>query len=530
MPDTPPAGEHSREQQSEARMTGPGVSASGADSRHFYHLSEEAPAPREPTHGAHGGNCPQEGTAANAVANRGELPCSPFTHAYPLTQLNSNQQLATTVPESQAGNPRRNQPGPADGLSVTPAEVTWGMRATLPDSLTTVSHPVDKTSLGCYNTVGQSEYQGQGVLPTSAHPTTGSTLELTAVAARYPASDNLTQEEADNKPAITHCVNGGEEDARATAGPSNGCNRDHWNHVQVEPSGTVGETTHHGINTDVGAAVLPTKESPCRASVTETIVSRPAGVTSNLPGEEDPSDCWGHDPQSDGEGERGLRKASCPQSGLNMGSVSRASSDSHRCDQNVDDSIIIATHSVEKAQLRGWSDDQYPTGLSTTRGSPSTQETMGGGAGASNPIPSEQDLQPEKLPQTETPSVHVRLLQSVKLLPGQCKSVLVETSDYRQGPLLIENDPSIESELGITVDDAVFTTRDATTKLVVTNLSGLTVKVGKGAKLGRATAVTIVDSSDTPEEVLVGLEREGKESRGPSEEVSQEWRHLPVVQ
>ena len=68
---------------------------------------------------------------------------------------------------------------------------------------------------------------------------------------------------------------------------------------------------------------------------------------------------------------------------------------------------------------------------------------MGGGAGASNPIPSEQDLQPEKLPQTETPSVHVRLLQSVKLLPGQCKSVLVETSDYRQGPLLIENDPSI---------------------------------------------------------------------------------------
>ena len=80
------------------------------------------------------------------------------------------------------------------------------------------------------------------------------------------------------------------------------------------------------------------------------------------------------------------------------------------------------------------------------------------------------------------------------------------------------------------MDDAVFTTRDATTKLVVTNLSGLTVKVGKGAKLGRATAVTIVYSSDTPEEVLVGLEREGKESRGPSEEVSQEWRHLPVVQ
>ena len=118
----------------------------------------------------------------------------------------------------------------------------------------------------------------------------------------------------------------------------------------------------------------------------------------------------------------------------------------------------------------------------------------------------------------------------MKLLPGQCKSVLVETSDYRQGPLLIENDPSIESDLGITVDDAVFTTRDAATKLVVTNLSGLTVKVGKGAKLGRATAVTIVDSSDTPEEVLVGLEREGKESRGPSEEVSQEWRHLPVVQ
>ena len=136
------------------------------------------------------------------------------------------------------------------------------------------------------------------MLPTSAHPTTGSTLELTA---RYRASDNLTKEEADNKPAITHCVNGGEEDARATAGPNDGCNRDHWNHVQVEPSGTIGETTHHGINTDVGAAVLPTKASPCRASVTETIVS---GVTSKLPGEEDPSDCWGHHPQSDGEGER----------------------------------------------------------------------------------------------------------------------------------------------------------------------------------------------------------------------------------
>ena len=155
-----------------------------------------------------------------------------------------------TVPESQAGNPRRNQPGPADGLSVTPAEVTWGMRATLPDSLTKVSHSVDKTSPRCYNTVGQSEDQGQGVLPTSAHPTTGSTLELTA---RYRASDNLTKEEADNKPAITHCVNGGEEDARATAGPNDGCNRDH---VQVEPSGTIGETTHHGINTDVGAAVF----------------------------------------------------------------------------------------------------------------------------------------------------------------------------------------------------------------------------------------------------------------------------------
>ena len=117
------------------------------------------------------------------------------------------------------------------------------------------------------------------------------------------------------------------------------------------------------------------------------------------------------------------------------------------------------------------------------------------------------------LPPTGTKTVNVCLLQSVKLLPGQSKTVSVGTSHVHQGPLLIEHNKFIKSELGLILEDAVFKPRDTACQLVVSNFSGITVKVKKGTSLRRAAEVTVVNEPSTPERVLEELEvAEGSQS------------------
>ena len=127
------------------------------------------------------------------------------------------------------------------------------------------------------------------------------------------------------------------------------------------------------------------------------------------------------------------------------------------------------------------------------------------------------------LPPTETQTVNVCLLQSVKLLPGQSKTVSVGTSHVHQGLLLIEHNKSIESELGLILEDAVFNPRDTAAQLVVSNFSGITVEVEKGTSLGITAEVTVVNESSTPERVLEELEvTEGSQSSiNPLEECCQ---------
>ena len=78
---------------------------------------------------------------------------------------------------------------------------------------------------------------------------------------------------------------------------------------------------------------------------------------------------------------------------------------------------------------------------------------------------------------TITPSVHVRLLQSVCLPPGQSIFARVEIPGHIQAPnpILLEGNESIGGVVGLQIDDSlVEVPDDGTAKLSITNLSGFT--------------------------------------------------------
>ena len=75
------------------------------------------------------------------------------------------------------------------------------------------------------------------------------------------------------------------------------------------------------------------------------------------------------------------------------------------------------------------------------------------------------------------PIVPIHLLRSVKLLPCQSKSVLLKSSSENTGPLLVKYCKEMESDTGLTVEEAIFTTQDQVSQIVVSNHTGFTATV-----------------------------------------------------
>ena len=103
---------------------------------------------------------------------------------------------------------------------------------------------------------------------------------------------------------------------------------------------------------------------------------------------------------------------------------------------------------------------------------------------------------------TITPSVHVRLLQSVCLPPGQSIFARVEIPGHIQAPnpILLEGDESIGGVVGLQIDDSlVEVPDDGTAKLSITNLSGFTQRLERGMRVGSAAPVTVEDCGEPVE-------------------------------
>ena len=88
----------------------------------------------------------------------------------------------------------------------------------------------------------------------------------------------------------------------------------------------------------------------------------------------------------------------------------------------------------------------------------------------------------------EAGPIYVRLWQAVWLLP--CPSKAVMDAECCQDPLLLEPRPRIEDDIGLQVEDTVFTpSLDGVACVIVTNYSGFTQVAEEGDKLGEVTVI-----------------------------------------
>lgn len=106
-------------------------------------------------------------------------------------------------------------------------------------------------------------------------------------------------------------------------------------------------------------------------------------------------------------------------------------------------------------------------------------------------------LASEESPSATVPYIRVRLLQSVKVLPYQSKSVLVKVDDRGTNPILVEYDAAVEEATGLQVEDAIVSPREGIAQLVVSNMSGFTQVVGEGEVLGKVTEVEELEPNDS---------------------------------
>ena len=106
------------------------------------------------------------------------------------------------------------------------------------------------------------------------------------------------------------------------------------------------------------------------------------------------------------------------------------------------------------------------------------------------------------------PTVKVRLVQSVKLLPKPDQSIIADVSWEREGlkgPLLLEADPSLQLSCNVHVADIFLSDADAgkgTAKVVLTNYLGFTQKLERGEEIGRVLPVDLVEPERRSEGVV----------------------------
>ena len=96
------------------------------------------------------------------------------------------------------------------------------------------------------------------------------------------------------------------------------------------------------------------------------------------------------------------------------------------------------------------------------------------------------------------PTISIKLVQSLRLPPGQCTVVPVQVEGARDGaPLLLEPTQAFEQEIGLELSDTLLqSSADGLAQAVVANTSGFTQRVDPGTLMGQAEEVTLVDYLD----------------------------------
>ena len=132
--------------------------------------------------------------------------------------------------------------------------------------------------------------------------------------------------------------------------------------------------------------------------------------------------------------------------------------------------------------------------------------------------------------EVRVPAVHVKLLQSVSLLPKHETDVKVRLEgDYQpKTPVLVESNPELET-VGLHLDDSfVCPDEDGITVLRLTNPSGFTCRLEEGATVGNAEHAMLSNGSEpddeTVEESLSKLRSSTTHSDVKRVESGAEWR------
>ena len=110
--------------------------------------------------------------------------------------------------------------------------------------------------------------------------------------------------------------------------------------------------------------------------------------------------------------------------------------------------------------------------------------------------------------EAKVPSVRVRLLQSVQLLPHQVVVAQVQLDNTHKGsePILLERSMQVEEETGLQIEDALSQpTIDGRAQMVLSNPSGFTQVVEQGLELGIAILATVIQPTLGANEDLPGL-------------------------
>lgn len=120
--------------------------------------------------------------------------------------------------------------------------------------------------------------------------------------------------------------------------------------------------------------------------------------------------------------------------------------------------------------------------------------------------PSEQ-MERAKSNEAKVPTVRVRLLQSVRLLPHQAVVAQVQLDNTHKGsePILLERSMQVEEETGLQIEDALLQpTVEGRAQMVLSNPSGFTQVVEQGLELGIAIPATVIQSTLGANEDLPG--------------------------
>ena len=100
----------------------------------------------------------------------------------------------------------------------------------------------------------------------------------------------------------------------------------------------------------------------------------------------------------------------------------------------------------------------------------------------------------------KVPTVRVRLLQTVRILPLQQTTVDVVIDHCRQDvPLLLEPCEEVRQSVGLTAEAALLKIEDGKSRIMLTNSTGFSQVMPRGSDLGEVVEVAVVQPSSHPE-------------------------------